>query len=53
MCFVWTSLILKMHAHLVCLFLIEAVPKRVLELMDVRGLTRENVASHLQVCIET
>ena len=28
----------------------EAVPKRILELMDVRGLTRENVASHLQVC---
>ena len=27
----------------------EAVPKRILELMDVQGLTRENVASHLQV----
>lgn len=26
----------------------KAVPKRILELMDVRGLTRENVASHLQ-----
>ena len=53
MCSVWTSLILKKHAHLVCLFPTEAVPKRVLELMDVRGLTRENVASHLQVGIET
>ncbi len=27
----------------------EAVPKRILELMGVQGLTRENVASHLQV----
>jgi len=27
----------------------EAVPKRILELMSVHGLTRENVASHLQV----
>ena len=27
----------------------EAVPKRILELMGVHGLTRENVASHLQV----
>lgn len=26
----------------------EAVPKRILDLMDVEGLTRENVASHLQ-----
>lgn len=26
-----------------------AVPKKILELMDVPGLTRENVASHLQV----
>lgn len=29
----------------------EAVPKRILELMNVPGLTRENVASHLQVRI--
>lgn len=29
----------------------EAVPKRILELMNVPGLTRENVASHLQVSI--
>ena len=27
----------------------EAVPKRILEVMGVPGLTRENVASHLQV----
>ncbi|KAJ7961829.1 Two-component response regulator like [Quillaja saponaria] len=27
-----------------------AVPKRILEVMDVPGLTRENIASHLQVC---
>lgn len=26
----------------------EAVPKRILDLMNVDGLTRENVASHLQ-----
>ncbi len=26
----------------------EAVPKKILELMNVDGLTRENVASHLQ-----
>lgn len=26
----------------------EAVPKKILELMNVEGLTRENVASHLQ-----
>jgi hypothetical protein len=26
-----------------------AVPKKILEIMDVEGLTRENVASHLQV----
>lgn len=28
---------------------VEAVPKRILDLMNVEGLTRENVASHLQV----
>ena len=27
----------------------EAVPKRILDQMQVEGLTRENVASHLQV----
>lgn len=29
----------------------EAVPKRILDLMNVEGLTRENVASHLQALI--
>lgn len=29
----------------------EAVPKKILDLMNVEGLTRENVASHLQVHI--
>lgn len=29
----------------------EAVPKKILDLMNVEGLTRENVASHLQVQI--
>lgn len=32
-------------------FFPEAVPKRILEFMNVPGLTRENVASHLQVII--
>ena len=27
----------------------EIVPKRILEIMNVQGLTRENIASHLQV----
>jgi two-component response regulator (ARR-B family) len=31
----------------------EAVPKKILELMSVHGLTRENVASHLQVYFMT
>ena len=30
-------------------FLAEAVPKRILDIMNVDNLTRENVASHLQV----
>jgi hypothetical protein len=29
----------------------EAVPKKILDLMNVEGLTRENVASHLQARI--
>lgn len=33
------------------IFLAEAVPKRILDLMNVEGLTRENVASHLQALI--
>lgn len=36
-----TFVLLLLHA--------EAVPKRILELMNVEKLTRENVASHLQV----
>ena len=28
-----------------------AVPKRILEVMNMPGLTRDNVASHLQVCL--
>ena len=32
-------------------FDVEAVPKRILELMNVDKLTRENVASHLQVIL--
>ncbi len=31
----------------------EAVPKRILDLMNVEGLTRENVASHLQASLST
>ena len=34
---------------IVFLCIAEAVPKRILDLMNVEGLTRENVASHLQV----
>jgi hypothetical protein len=34
---------------LLVMFRAEAVPKRILDLMNVEGLTRENVASHLQV----
>ena len=38
---------------LLCLFLMfplaEVGPKKILDLMNVPGLTRENVASHLQV----
>ena len=30
----------------------EAVPKRILDQMQVDGLTRENVASHLQVRLD-
>lgn len=43
------------YANLSCLLMeamdmiAEAVPKKILELMNVPGLTRENVASHLQV----
>lgn len=46
---VWTA---EMHAQFVnavnTLGIDKAVPKRILDLMNVEGLTRENVASHLQ-----
>ena len=35
------------HIHFPCAYT-EAVPKKILEIMNVDGLTRENVASHLQ-----
>jgi two-component response regulator (ARR-B family) len=35
--------------HFIYILSTEAVPKKILELMNVPGLTRENVASHLQV----
>jgi len=42
---------MKFVIYILWIYLIaaEAVPKRILELMNVPGLTRENVASHLQV----
>ncbi|KMZ66717.1 hypothetical protein ZOSMA_28G00770 [Zostera marina] len=43
--------VININFHAVYLFwacVADAVPKRVLELMNVPGLTRENVASHLQ-----
>ncbi len=41
---------LALHLKLMlCLRMTEAVPKRILDAMNVEGLTRENVASHLQV----
>eukprot|EP01018_Ginkgo_biloba_P028190 Gb_32182 [translate_table: standard] len=46
---VWS---VELHQQFVCavnqLGIDKAVPKRILELMNVQGLTRENVASHLQ-----
>ena len=50
---VWQSLCYVVSGFSRCsnaiLLLAEAVPKRILDLMNVEGLTRENVASHLQV----
>jgi SHAQKYF class myb-like DNA-binding protein len=34
---------------LVVILLADAIPKKILELMNVENLTRDNVASHLQV----
>jgi two-component response regulator ARR-B family len=51
-CFVtWLLLIhySNQFCNLIVLTVAEAVPKRILELMNVEKLTRENVASHLQV----
>lgn len=43
---------MQFHLHIliihVLICIIEAMPKRILELMNVEKLTRENVASHLQ-----
>lgn len=50
--------LVSISSFLILLFVIwsfdsEAVPKKILELMNVPGLTRENVASHLQVLLIT
>lgn len=43
---------MQFYLHILTIYvlicIIEAVPKRILELMNVEKLTRENVASHLQ-----
>lgn len=47
-----TILLLNIYVYLSKYFVAVnagAVPKKILEIMDVEGLTRENVASHLQV----
>lgn len=59
--FVLCELKINTYGHFCCLFVLnvsildmnaEAVPKKILELMNVPGLTRENVASHLQVILD-
>jgi SHAQKYF class myb-like DNA-binding protein len=48
----WTSDLHKKFVHAVeQLGVDQAIPSRILELMKVEGLTRHNVASHLQVGI--
>lgn len=42
-----------MFLKVVVILLAEAVPKKILDLMNVEKLTRENVASHLQVNVTT
>lgn len=34
--------------HVIVVLLAEAVPKKILDMMNVENITRENVASHLQ-----
>jgi len=46
---VYLSIYHNLAYRLFLILVLEAVPKRILELMNVPGLTRENVASHLQV----
>lgn len=46
-----TSLDPLCFPFIVCFNFTGAVPKKILEIMKVPGLTRENVASHLQVVI--
>ncbi|KAI3925729.1 hypothetical protein MKX01_003288 [Papaver californicum] len=50
---IWTA---ELHNHFLDaiekLGVDKGVPKRILEYMKVPGLTRENVASHLQVCLQ-
>ena len=52
MCCTRIALWLASHMNkiLTFVFVAEAVPKRILDIMNVDNLTRENVASHLQVC---
>ncbi|KAI3891296.1 hypothetical protein MKW92_029435 [Papaver armeniacum] len=50
---IWTA---ELHNHFLdaieALGVDKGVPKRILEYMRIPGLTRENVASHLQVCLQ-
>lgn len=40
---------MSLESQFASIYFTGAVPKKILELMNVEGLTRENVASHLQV----
>lgn len=49
---IFTELLVRKYClciYFITLIVPGAVPKRILEFMNVPGLTRENVASHLQV----
>jgi two-component response regulator (ARR-B family) len=48
---VWTPALHKMFMDTVDKLGERAVPKKILKEMGVEGLTRENVASHLQVSV--